>query len=771
MPQIVTPQGAPIAYQPLQPAFQPLQIHQWTPADFEGAYQYGPKPVDPNAMANSVVSAFQGGQKIGQGQQQLDQSQQTIDLDQEKWDSAAPQRNLANQLSDQEASDERNARNAKPGPLSGMTANGPAATPSSVDADSVGTGGSLTPTTTDPAAFGNAGAPDANGYHLALGTGFGGNGDLARYNAAKASGATEAQALAVGDNGIGKWGANTAGNVPLVALAPQIARAYGLDPNQLNGQLVQASYGGKTVTAKVGDVLPDNSKNGSAIDLNPAALNQLGVDDADNFKDKVAFRLLASNPDSSPSILPGGPSNPAAVGAGATLGGNGGTAAPIAGTTDTYDANNDGGALSRAMASVDTPADRFARQQNVLANVTAAVPPRVANPLAQLVASPNGGNAMLGVVSQPSPSQVATAPLAQLPLAVTAPANPQPLAQAFMPPPGSLADVMQRLHGPGTINISNGAISYAQPTPLNPLQAQLTQAEINAAPLHNALLAAQTQAAQIAAQKAGLGLPGSGPVPATPVIDPATNRVLEYMTPSGSVIAAAVPGTQSLLTDAANHQVDPTPFKNPDGSYNADAIRAAIAQKTAGNTQDMIKAKNAYDTALASYNSMKAYIAKPPAQRTAADDANFMQAAAHVEVPDRASTHADMQALQGTGSTMDKIKTELSGLPGMGPKRLLTDDQAANMFSAAGGSVEQRRLLVQQALQGGTASLTSQSVLPGGTSTAAAPGSLNSPVATAAPAAQGSRANPVAVTSAQQYASLPSGTYYADSTGRVARKP
>lgn len=90
--------------------------------------------------------------------------------------------------------------------------------------------------------------------------------DLRRYQEAIASGATEEQALKVGDNGKGAWGDNTASTTdPIVALPPDMPGVY-------HNRLVQITGPKGTVVARVGDKAPNNGR----IDLNPAAAMAVG---------------------------------------------------------------------------------------------------------------------------------------------------------------------------------------------------------------------------------------------------------------------------------------------------------------------------------------------------------------------------------------------------------------------------------------------------------------------------------------------------------------
>jgi hypothetical protein len=96
--------------------------------------------------------------------------------------------------------------------------------------------------------------------------------DIHSYMRARASGATEAQALSVGDNGRGKWGDVTATyKIPMVALPKDTP---GLSP----GRLVKVTGPQGTAIGKVADEMPATAqlKGAGAIDLNPAMAAAVG---------------------------------------------------------------------------------------------------------------------------------------------------------------------------------------------------------------------------------------------------------------------------------------------------------------------------------------------------------------------------------------------------------------------------------------------------------------------------------------------------------------
>jgi hypothetical protein len=104
--------------------------------------------------------------------------------------------------------------------------------------------------------------------------------DIAKYKRAIAEGKTEKEALKVGDNGIGKWGDNTArDDVPMCALPPEDWSAkWGLG-SLARGKKVSVTYKGKTVVGELRDTMPHKAKitNGAGIDLNPGFAKAFAV--------------------------------------------------------------------------------------------------------------------------------------------------------------------------------------------------------------------------------------------------------------------------------------------------------------------------------------------------------------------------------------------------------------------------------------------------------------------------------------------------------------
>lgn len=104
--------------------------------------------------------------------------------------------------------------------------------------------------------------------------------DLASFKRAKARGLSDKQAFAVGDNGIGCWGDNTAQeHTPMCALPPDdMIEQFGTVAKAKHAR-VMVKIGTKLVTCILADRMPwkKNIKNGCGIDLNPAALKTLGL--------------------------------------------------------------------------------------------------------------------------------------------------------------------------------------------------------------------------------------------------------------------------------------------------------------------------------------------------------------------------------------------------------------------------------------------------------------------------------------------------------------
>jgi len=104
--------------------------------------------------------------------------------------------------------------------------------------------------------------------------------DVAAYNNAIAQGKTVAEALKIGDNGIGKWGDITSSSdVPMCALPPEDwVPKWGSGSNG-RGKKVAVTFRGKTVVGELRDTMTHraNIDNGAGIDLNPGFAKAFGV--------------------------------------------------------------------------------------------------------------------------------------------------------------------------------------------------------------------------------------------------------------------------------------------------------------------------------------------------------------------------------------------------------------------------------------------------------------------------------------------------------------
>lgn len=100
--------------------------------------------------------------------------------------------------------------------------------------------------------------------------------DVAAFRRCKAKGMSDQEAFKYGDNGIGKWGDDTTGPVPMCALPPEDWLPLG---NKARGAKVRVCANGKEVICELRDTMPrkKNIKNGAGIDLNPAAVAALGM--------------------------------------------------------------------------------------------------------------------------------------------------------------------------------------------------------------------------------------------------------------------------------------------------------------------------------------------------------------------------------------------------------------------------------------------------------------------------------------------------------------
>lgn len=108
---------------------------------------------------------------------------------------------------------------------------------------------------------------------------FAGPTDVRKFREAKAKGWTDEQAFRVGDNGVGCYGDDTAGAIPMVALPPEIMVNQWGSVKQAKHRAVRVVYNGTACQAIVADRMPhlENITNGCRIDLNWALAQALGI--------------------------------------------------------------------------------------------------------------------------------------------------------------------------------------------------------------------------------------------------------------------------------------------------------------------------------------------------------------------------------------------------------------------------------------------------------------------------------------------------------------
>jgi len=104
--------------------------------------------------------------------------------------------------------------------------------------------------------------------------------DVKAFMRCKALGKSDKECFAVGDNGIGCWGDNTAQDtVPMCALPPDDMQAKFGAWKKAKRAKVRVRVGSGEVVCILGDRMPWKAyiKNGCGIDLNPAAAKALGL--------------------------------------------------------------------------------------------------------------------------------------------------------------------------------------------------------------------------------------------------------------------------------------------------------------------------------------------------------------------------------------------------------------------------------------------------------------------------------------------------------------
>jgi hypothetical protein len=116
--------------------------------------------------------------------------------------------------------------------------------------------------------------------HIVTASSFADPKDVIAYKKAIAQGKTEAEALKVGDNGIGLWGDNTArDDIPMCALPSEEWLEKWKSKENAHGKKVAVTYKGKTVIGELQDTMPAKAKitNGAGIDLNLGFAKEFNV--------------------------------------------------------------------------------------------------------------------------------------------------------------------------------------------------------------------------------------------------------------------------------------------------------------------------------------------------------------------------------------------------------------------------------------------------------------------------------------------------------------
>jgi hypothetical protein len=123
----------------------------------------------------------------------------------------------------------------------------------------------------------SAGAKEV--VHLVNASSFADPADIAAYRKAIKQGKTRKQALALGDDGVGKWGDDTTDeSKPMCALPPDDWRTKWGPGNKARGKKIAVGYKAKTIVCELRDTMPAKAKitNGAGIDLSPGAAKAFG---------------------------------------------------------------------------------------------------------------------------------------------------------------------------------------------------------------------------------------------------------------------------------------------------------------------------------------------------------------------------------------------------------------------------------------------------------------------------------------------------------------
>lgn len=103
--------------------------------------------------------------------------------------------------------------------------------------------------------------------------------DIAAFRRCKNTGKTDKECFKVGDNGIGFWGDDVTGPVPMCALPPEDMEEKWGSVAAAKHRPVIVTINGQSVTCVLADTMPHraNIENGAGIDLAPAAVHALGL--------------------------------------------------------------------------------------------------------------------------------------------------------------------------------------------------------------------------------------------------------------------------------------------------------------------------------------------------------------------------------------------------------------------------------------------------------------------------------------------------------------
>lgn len=121
--------------------------------------------------------------------------------------------------------------------------------------------------------------PKETGFRKVRASSFADPADVASFRRCKNRGGSDMECFKVGDNGIGLWGDDTTGDVPMCALPRDVWMEKWSVMSTAKGKKVVVRANGKEVVCLLGDTMPHtkNIRNGAGIDLNPAAAKALGL--------------------------------------------------------------------------------------------------------------------------------------------------------------------------------------------------------------------------------------------------------------------------------------------------------------------------------------------------------------------------------------------------------------------------------------------------------------------------------------------------------------